>query len=439
MIYRTIATGLCFAGLQGISHGTDLWDNYQLALIHDATYRAASYDYETVKLNLPLAKSAFRPAVTSQGSAGWLRSDFTGSTNTDNNNLIDLNANLPVYNRTLRSEVSQAELQVDSAGIRFDNAQDDLILRVANRYFRLLATLDNREVARLQKISIQRQMDLASERLDVGLGTQTDLFDAQARFQQSVADVIEADNLIDNAVQALKQIIGVTPEVLAPLRRDAPLENPDPESIATWVEKALQNNLALKVEDLNLEIASEEIEKQRSVRWPSIDLFANQRWQDANSTSLTSADTNSTSVGATLNWPLYLGGSINIRTKQAAFQFNAIEQFREELRRQVESDTTSAYLAVTNGISQVEALSEAIRAGTSALKAKEEGFSAGLTTNIDVLDAQRDLSRSQTDYLGARYSFILSVLQLEQAIGDLDENDVKRVNGWLTTSQPGQQ
>ena len=145
--------------------------------------------------------------------------------------------------------------------------------------------------------------------------------------------------------------------------------------------------------------------------------------------------TESDSVEAILRWRLYAGGAIKLAAKQAALQFNVVEYSREALKREIEAETTSAYLAVISSISQVNALSEAIRAGTSALRAKEEGFRAGLTTNIDVLDAQRDLSRSRTDYLGARYDFILAVLRLERAAGDLDEDDVKRINTWLTRRQ----
>ena len=266
----------------------------------------------------------------------------------------------------------------------------------------------------------------------MGLGTETDLLDARARFQQAVSDEIQADNRIDNAVQALKRITGSMPDALSPLAADAPLERPAPESMRTWIEKALQNSLALTVARLDLEIARFEIEKQKAARWPNLMISASQRWRDTN-TPFTGND--STSFSATLNWPLHQRGAIRLRTRQAALNLNAVEQRLEERERQVESDTASAYLAVASGISRVDALSEAVRAGAASLRAKEEGFRAGLTTNLDVLDAQRDLSRSRTDYLSARYDFIRAVLRLEREVGDLDEADVKRVNTWLVNGQ----
>jgi outer membrane protein TolC len=142
-------------------------------------------------------------------------------------------------------------------------------------------------------------------------------------------------------------------------------------------------------------------------------------------------DTETTTYGIAVNIPFYLGGAINLRGKQAGLQYNRAEELLEETKRQASTDTTSAFLNVTSGVSQVEALFDAITAGESALEAKEEGFSAGLTTNLDVLDAQRDLSESRRDFLRALYNYILSVLDLERAAGQLDVEDIERVNSWL--------
>lgn len=425
---RAIAGAVALLALPCAAQGGDLWAIYQIALQRDAAYRAAGYQYQSARLALPLARTAFRPSISVQGSAQHIDAPGTPEADTTTDNRVNLNADLRLYDRALRGEVSQAELRAENARIRFDQAHDDLIVRVADRYFRLLAALDGKEVARRQKVSIKRQMDLTAERLAVGLGTETDLLDARARFQQAVSDEIQADNRIDNAVQALKQITGSMPAAPAALAADAPLQRPAPESMRAWIEKGLQHSLALTVARLDLEIARIEIEKQKAARRPNLIISANQRWRDTNTPF---AGTDSTSFSATLNWSLHQRGAIRLRTRQAALDLNAVEQRLEERKRQVESDTASAYLAVTSGISRVDALSEAVRAGAASLRAKEEGFRAGLTTNLDVLDAQRDLSRSRTDYLSARYDFIRAVLRLEREVGDLDEADVKRVNAWL--------
>ncbi len=436
-------------GLSGVANGDDLWAIYQLALTRDAIYGAANYQYQSAILALPLARSTLLPTISIQGSVQRKRSDDTTPVFNDagSKNRSSLNADLSILNISSLYTYSQAKLQAIGAQINFADARAELILRIADRYFGVLAAMDNREVAHRQKTAIQRQMDLAIVRLEVGIGTRTDLFDAQARFQQSVADLIQADNQIDNAVQALKQITGEitgqeSANALASLDQNAPLTPPNPQSPAVWVERALNNNRALMREDLNLKVAAKEIKKQQALRFPRLDLNFRRDWRESDDVTNNFGgedsqnnggrqETDSRSVTATLNWSLYSGGAANLKIKEAGLQFNAAERIREQMKRQVESDTTSAYRAVVGGASQVKALSEAIRAGVSALRAKQEGFRAGLTTNLDVLDAQRDLSRSRTDHLRAKYDLILSTLHLERAAGDLDEADVKRINGWL--------
>ena len=431
---RVLKYSLCSLVLMvsGQATGEDLWDVYRLALENDARYLAAQANYEAAKIDLPLARSIFRPSVNGFGTLGQERSDISGSNVTSDNSQIGAGLDLLLFDRSRRIGISQAELLVEDALIQLDIERDLLTLRVSEAYFNLLASRDAKEVARLQRITIQRQLDLAEERLDVGLGTRTDLFDARARLEQANADVIAADILINNARQALIEIINVTPKTIATLEEDSPLDLPSPNDIDHWTNLARTNNLRVQSEGLNLLVASQEVDRQRAGRSPSVNLGADYSYNNRDIGFGTGEDEyNSTGIGLSLNWPVYQGGSIKLRTQQAGLRYNAAEQLLESARRRATSDSTTAFLSVTSGITQVEALAEAIVAGESALQAKEEGFSAGLTTNLDVLDAQRDLSRSRVDYLRARYNYIISLLELEQAAGDLGDEDIQYINEWL--------
>ena len=409
----------------------DLWQIYQTALIRDAAYAAAGYDYRSLKINRALARTAFSPTISLRGTAERIDEQDGGSDDTAQRG--SLQADWRVFDLEAIRTFRQAKLQVEGAKIQYDDARADLILRVADAYFQVLAARDNKRVAQRQQSAITRQMELSREMLEVGLGTRTDLFESQARLQQASADVIVADNRIDNAIQSIKQIIGETPRDLAALADDAPLIAPT-DSAADWANRALQNNRALKIEDLNVEAAAVEVKKQRAVRMPNIDLNITRNWRESNAAqgaNTQAGQSDSTSTLATLNWRLFQGGASFLRTKQAALRYNAAAQLREQVKRRIESETTSTYLAVVSGASQVAALADAVRAGEDALRAKREGFRAGLTANLDVLDAERDLAVSRTNHLAARYQFILSLLRLERAVGDLDEMDVQRINGWL--------
>jgi outer membrane protein len=265
----------------------------------------------------------------------------------------------------------------------------------------------------------------------VGIGTQTDLYDAQARFQLAEANEIEAGNLIEDAIQSLVLIIGTDPRELSRLREDAPLEMPSPASVVDWVAMAIDNNPTLRSAALDLEIARQEIDRQKYTKHPSVSLNAAQSYRDNSGGVNGSSDRTNTSIGLELQFPLYVGGAVAAQVQQAALNANSQEQIVELTRRSVDRTIRDIFNDVTSGINRVKALDQAVIAGQSAVEAKQEGFAAGLITNLDVLDAQRDLFQARRDYLRARYDFILSVLRLEQAAGQLDEADVARINTWL--------
>lgn len=417
------------------SYAADLWDIYQLALTNDPQYQAAVLDHETRQINLPLAKSAFKPSLTANSQLGSQVSDSSGASKTSHDHSINLNLNLPLYDKTKRVAITQSKHRVDISSLRLHDAKQRLMLRVANRYFNLLGAQDARQVAHLEKIAIRRQMDLANKRLQAGLGTRIDLYDASARFKLAEANQIQAQNQINNDIALLKQIIGTTPEALSILNDSAPLILPDPNDVDVWINQSIEDNVALNIEILNLQIALQEIDKQRVSRSPTLSFDANHRFSDSGATSANNPsrpeETNTTSASLVMRFPFYLGGAISLSSQQARLEYNRTERLLEQARRLASVETTSAFLAVASGVSRIEALLDATTAGESALAAKEQGFSAGLTTNIDVLDAQRDLSRSKTDYLRARYNYIIAVLELERSAGQLDEQDIKRVNSWL--------
>lgn len=427
-----LAAILC-GSLPGNSLAADLRDVYSLALANDPVYQAAILEHSASALELPIARTAFRPSVTASASAAedWADNEGTGPKKSEDY-ALRLDINLPLYNKADRIRIDQSRDRVEISGLKLHRAKQDLILRVANRYFDVLAARDAREVARLEKIAIQRQMDLASERLEVGLATRTDLFDAKARFKQAEANEILAGNNINNAIALLQQIIDRTPQSLLPLSESAPLELPRPNDMDIWVDRALSNNVLLAIQSLQLKIANTEIERQKSARLPVVSLDGGHSQTDARGDSGPfSGSSGATHLTARLSFPVYGRGLVKLKTRQAALVYNQAERQLEQVRRAVATQATTAFLTMTSRVSQVEALFEAITAGESALEAKKEGFNAGLTTNLDVLDAQRDLSRSRTDYLRARYDYIISVLELERAVGDLDEEDIERVNNWL--------
>ncbi|MCP4830444.1 MAG: TolC family protein, partial [Proteobacteria bacterium] len=204
---------------------------------------------------------------------------------------------------------------------------------------------------------------------------------------------------------------------------------PQPDDAEQWVARALRGNRALKTKSLGISLASLEISRQKAQRLPNVGLTVSGNYSDR-----VVGDDTSARITFSVNMPFYQGGLINARVREAAENRNAAQSDYEAAFRDVRRDTRQTFLGIKSRLRRLDALAEAVRAGENALLAKEESFAAGLTTNIAVLDAQRDLFQAERDYLKERYEYILQMLELERLSGDLDEDDVRRVNTWLNTN-----
>lgn len=434
---RLTCTGIAMSlGAVGTTaFAADLASVYDMAKNNDPTFIAEQFQLEVGELSVPLARSALKPSITVDGAYRQRNQDINGiDTNSDDSFGVgdaQIALTQALFDRPSRVAVDQAEDLAAQSGIEYEIAEEELILRVAQRYFAVLATEDNLDLAQSNKKAIQRQLELAQERLNVGLGTRTDLFQSRSRFELAVADEIEALKLIDDARQALIELVGEDPGDLDNLDENAPITDPAPADVQDWIGRAQTNNRALQSEFLTTDIAEKEIDRQQAARYPLVDLGLSSSYNDNRGTNV---DSTTNDIGIRLSIPLYLGGLISNRVKEAALNHNTSLQRLESTRRAVERGTRDAYFDVLAKVRRVEALKEAVIAAEATVEAKEEGFAAGLITNLDVLDAQRDLFAAQRDYLSERYEYILAVFTLEQAVGTLDIEDINRVNGWLAAN-----
>jgi outer membrane protein len=396
------ATTIIVSSSDSATSGIDLLAIYHLAWSSDPEFAAQIHRREAGQEAIPQAQAAFRPQLSASSSYTLSSKDLTNQAAS-----ATVSLKQSIYDRSSRLLIKQARLQTNAADINYQMAAESLIQRVANSYFAVLSAQDNLELSERNQRAIRRQLELAEERLDVGLGTRTDLYDARARYENAVAEGIEAQRVLDDMRQVLIALVGKDPGTLLSLSPAAALSRPQPDNAGQWVSGALSDNRSLKALLLDVSVAETEIDRQQALR------------------RLT--------VGVTLSFklPFYQGGLINAQIREAASIHNAARARYELARREIQRKTRQAFLGINSQLRRISALAEAVTAGESALQAKEEGFAAGLTTNIEVLDAQRDLFRAERDHLKARYDYVLQVLLLEQLSGQLNEEDVSRVNRWL--------
>lgn len=414
------------------ARAADLQEVYSKARDYDATIQVARHDYEAAQQLLPVAKSAFRPQINA-GLDASLTDINDDRSKTFPSTQLQLSISQSLFNKANWALIDQAQIGVLQAGARFQAAQQNLILRVANAYFDVLRAQANVEFSQSELQAIDRQREQAERRFDVGLVPITDVRTAQAQYDLAVAQEIAASNRLSAAHEALLLVSGVNPDQLAVLAEDLPLVSPDPVDIDAWVTLAQDQNLDLTVARLASESAQQQVTAERGARYPTFNALALASSLDTEQES--GRDLDRGELRLEVNLPLLTGGRTKALIAQAQAQsLSAAEQLVNQ-ERATTQQARVAYRDVIATISQVRALRQALVSTKKSAEATDAGFRAGTRTSVDVLRALRDIFRARSDYANARYDYIINTLNLKSAAGTLTEDDLLAINKFLAPAE----
>ena len=416
----------------------DLLDVYHLAQANDPQIRAAEAAYRAALEKRPQSRAQLLPSISVSADVSRERQDITNSTGfyTDNTYYSTtkgylLSLNQPLFHNDYWVQLRQSDAVVAQAEAQYKAAQQDLIARAVIRYFAVLEAQDNLRFATAEKEANERQLEQTRQRFDVGLIAITDVHDAQAAYDLSAAQEIDAQNQLTSALEAMNELIGVQKESFAPLAEKTPLIAPDPADIDQWSETAMQRNFQLLASELQLKIATDEVDLRSSGHFPTLDLNARYGNSDYGGGSFGGRDVEDAVVGVELVIPIYQGGGVSASVREAA---ELREQAREQLeqqRRATLRQARDAYLTVISTIKRVTALQQAVISAQSALEANEAGLEVGTRTSVDVLLVRSRKFGADRDHAKARYDYILNSLRLKLAAGILAEDDLEKVNAWF--------
>lgn len=414
----------------------DLLDIYQLASQGDPQLKAAEAARLAILETKPQSRALLFPSIDLSADISANRQDIQlpfdspGVTYFKSSGYA-LNLVQPVYNQSTLSALRQADVRIGQADAEYGVAQQELIVRTSARYFDVLAALDNLKFARAEKNAIARQLEQNVQRFEVGLIAVTDINEAQARYDLTLAEEIAAQNQLATSREALREVTGQYHENLAPLIDQIPLVSPEPTDIEKWAETALKQNLQINAADFAAQVARAEIDRQRAAGYPKLDIVGSHAFSDSGGGRFGGAEILGSSIGLQLTAPLYKGGLITSRTREAQHRHTQAREFLEQQQRAVLRQTRAAYLGVLANISRVNALQQAVVSSQSALDATQAGLEVGTRTAVDALDTQRDLFRAKRDYARVRYDYVLETLRLKQAAGILSQSDLEQINAWL--------
>lgn len=382
------------------------------------------------------ATANFLPQVDLSANTGktWVDASaqtFGGQTEY-NNHGYTLSLVQSIYRRENFVQKEQAEIAIEGASASYVVAQQALIVRVSERYFGVLGAEDDLTFAIAEREAIAKQLEQTQQRFDVGMATITDTTEAQAAYDLANAAVIEAENALANANEQLRETSGQYIDELTGLQKDSPLVSPEPADINQWSATALSQNPSLLLASSNVDSAAQTIELQKSGHYPSLDLVAQKNYDSQSDGNFSgSSKTHTEAIGLQFNLPIYAGGAVVSRTREAAYRLDQAMQNEEQQRRLVTRQTRESFNGVMAGISRVKALKQAVVSNEKALESTQAGYEVGTRTTVDVLNARRNLFSARRDYARSRYDYILNTLRLKQAAGIVTFEDLVQINSWL--------
>ncbi len=432
---RNLAVALGMALFSGTVLSVDLLQVYRDALVNDAQYAAARATAEAGREKLPQGLAGLLPVIGGTASTVWNENKYSvdGAPRTGkeyNTHAYNLSLTQPLFRWQNVIQYDQAKWQVVQTEANFAQASQDIVLRVAQAYFDVLNAQENLKAVRASKQSIALQLEQAKKNFEVGTATITDTHEAQSRYDLVSAQELAGENDLEVKRYALRLIVGKDVGELNRLKPDAVLLSPQPDSMERWVDAAEKDSFPVQAQQAAFEVAGREVERVRAGHYPTLDMVANYgKTNSALSISSNSGlETDVRNIGLQLNIPLFQGGSVNSRTREAIANRTAAASALENARRSASLAARQSFLGVVNGLAQVRALSAALISSTSALESNKLGYEVGVRISIDVLNAEQQLYVTKRDLAKARFDTLLSQLKLKAAVGALGENDLEQIN-----------
>ena len=458
VIARRLLCWLIIVTVTPLLHATDLMDVYRQSLDNDPTFKAAYSTYMAQSEAVPQAWATLLPQLTVKALAGRneqeLRSSVFDIKQSYGTNQWQVTASQAVFNYQAWSQVQQAKASVKAALATFNNAAQNLIIRSSSAYLELLYARDTLSFAEAKNRANKRQLDQAQQRFNVGLDAITSVYEAQAAYDQSIAQVISAKNNLLNKGENLSKLTNHLYDSISMLRDSKiPLIKPEPDNVDQWVATGLKQNYSLFAAKYDLQAARDNIKSQSAGNWPTFaiqgsTITTHNDTGRARAAGGASATVNNfadsvivppkqalSGVAVTMNFPVFQGGLVLSKTRQAQYNFQTSSEQLEKVYRDVVVNSRIAYNTIIDGISKVQADRQTVVSQTNSLESVEAQYGVGTRTMTDVVNAQQKLFDAQRQLAGDQYDLINSLLNLKYLAGSLNVSDLEEINSWLATTR----
>ena len=412
---------------------------YHLAVENDPTLSAASSIFNASKENTRYTRGGLHPDIGVIAEIGRTREDVvtdgvgtSGLTYFDHNKVL-LRLKQPLYRKDLFSEIDIADAESQAANSEYKLAKQNLIMRLTEAYFDVLYAVDNRTFADAEEQAIGKQLQNIKRRYKVGKSTITDLQEARASHDLAVAQVIIAQDDYDDSLEGLTQLTGLQHSNIAGLSADFVPGKLEPANLVYWVKLAEDNNKKLQADRHTIQALKYEIENKNSGHYPKLDLVAKYRLEESGG-RFGNSETDDRSIMLRLDIPIYQGGQVSSKTRTASINLNEAKDRLRSTHRSVMRETRKSYRTVMSSLKRISALKKAVASAETALAMITKGYKVGTRTNVDVLDAQREVFKVHRDYSADKYKYTINFILLKNLTGTLSQNDLAFIDKWFEIS-----
>jgi outer membrane protein len=421
-----------------------LLDIYNEALENDPTYKAAEYSYLADKELKVQGRAALLPSITLSGSTNW-NEYYQNKELQQQYNSFSSSARVtqPLFRLDTWFQYRQSKSLTDAAEADFAFEQQNLLVRTAELYFGVLRAIDNLNAAISEEKAIKKQLDQAKQRFEVGLSAITGVQEAQLAFDLSKASRIRTEGSLYSARESLNALIGREIFSLNELGDGLLIDLPTPSSKEKWVELALENNYQLKAAYLRKKAAKSSARSVASNHLPKIDIVGSQSESETNQFNYEGFNidgqgipvpsvTGRRNYAIQLSMPLFQGGAVNSRRKQAYSQYERANENTLFTERRIIQEVRSQFSNVLTLVANVNAQKQAVISATSALEATQVGYRVGTRNVVDLLQAEKNLYSAEKNLANAKYDYILANLRLGLASGTITPADIVKINNLLS-------
>lgn len=430
--------------LSPLCSALDLVEAYERAKNADPNWQANLYQYQADQLDVGVARGYLLPTVTVSGNVTRKHQDlnessssgvFAGSnlmSSTSTTKQAAITARQPIFRVDAWQGYKQVKTSVHLSEVNLKLQRQQHLLNVADAYFNVLRQQSLTATNAQEEKALLEQLNTMNAKLREGLVAKSDVSEANAQYQNARANRIATGVQLILAQEQLAQLIGPYQEKLAVLRDDFQYQKPEPNVLNEWVNLAQNQNLEIQQARLQLQYANDQRRVEQAAIYPQIDAVATYGYNAQSPKTMISSDGQFDQVGVEMNWNVFTGGRTKTNIEKSKRIVQKSDAQLDAAVRKANTDVKKSYLQVETDQATLQARKAAMESSALVSKASKAQYDEGLKNMVDVLLAQRNAFSTKQEFVNAQYDYVMNVLKLKASVGQLNEDEIRQMNAWLT-------